>query len=46
MKNKFILFSCWLLESPVNEGIWEFPKLGVPYLGVVLTRILLCRLLY
>ena len=26
--------------------IWEFPKIGVPYFGVLITRILLVRALY
>ena len=26
--------------------IWEFPKIGVPYLGVLIIRILLFRVLY
>ena len=26
--------------------IWEFPKLGVPYFGVLMIRILLFRVLY
>ena len=26
--------------------IWEFPKLGVPYFGVLIIRILLFRVLY
>ena len=26
--------------------IWEFPKIGVPYLGVLMIRILLFRVLY
>ena len=26
--------------------IWEFPKLGVPYSGVLIMRILLFRVLY
>ena len=26
--------------------IWEFPKIGVPYFGVLIIRILLCRVLY
>ena len=25
---------------------WEFPKIGVPYLGVLIIRILLFRVLY
>ena len=25
---------------------WEFPKIGVPYLGVLIVRILLFRVLY
>ena len=29
-----------------NEDIWEFPKIGVPYLGVPIIRILLFRVLY
>ena len=26
--------------------IWEFPKLGLPYLGVLIIRLLLFRVLY
>ena len=26
--------------------IWEFPKLGVPYFGVLIIRIVLFRVLY
>ena len=26
--------------------IWEFPKIGVPYLGVLIIRVLLFRVLY
>ena len=26
--------------------IWEFPKMGVPYFGVLIIRILLFRVLY
>ena len=28
------------------EGTWEFPKIRVPYLGVLIIRILLFRVLY
>ena len=27
-------------------GTWEFPKIGVPYFGVLIARILLFRVLY
>ena len=30
----------------VVHVIWEFPKLGVPYFGVLIIRILLIRVLY
>ena len=30
----------------VNTPIWEFPKIRVPYLGALLIRILLFRVLY
>ena len=29
-----------------QSTLWEFPKLGVPYFGVLIIRILLFRLLY
>ena len=34
----------WVLD--INILIWEFPKIGVPYLGVRLIRILPFRVLY
>ena len=38
------------LESSLGGGsgfsIWEFPKLGVPYFGVLIKRILLFRVLH
>ena len=30
----------------LSTTIWEFPKIGVPYLGVLIIRILLFRVLY
>ena len=47
--------SFYLLRSKLYERskacgikpvIWEFPKIGVPYLGVLIIRILLFRVLY
>ena len=32
--------------GPFESGIWEFPKIRVPYFGVLIIRILLCRVLY
>ena len=29
-----------------QDSIWEFPKIGVPYFGVLIMRILLFRVLY
>ena len=49
------IWEAWLgslLVGSVSLGIWlminiwEFPKIGVPYLGVLIIRILLFRVLY
>ena len=34
------------LQFRVSGLTWEFPKIGVPYLGVLIIRILLFRVLY
>ena len=38
-----------VLEAPISQveviDIWEFPKIEVPYFGVLLIRILLFRVL-
>ena len=36
-----------MVNVRINEVlIWEFPKIGVPYFGVLIIRILLLRVLY
>ena len=30
----------------MTEGVWDFPKIRVPYFGVLIIRILLFRVLY
>ena len=35
-----------LPKAPGPEHFWEFRKLGVPYFGVLIIRILLFRVLY
>ena len=30
----------------MDFAMWEFPKIGVPYFGVLIIRILLFRVLY
>ena len=37
--------SSWCLD-PRPDPRWEFPKIGVPYFGVLIIRILLFRVLY
>ena len=34
------------LVSRPQSSMWEFPKMGVPYFGVLIIRILLFRVLY
>ena len=34
------------LGFQLYDDIWEFPKIGVPYFGVLVIRILLFRVLY
>ena len=33
-------------DTAVRHAIWEFPKISVPYFGVLIIRILLFRVLY
>ena len=35
-----------LLLQPMQTSIWEFPKIRVPYFGVLIIRILSFRVLY
>ena len=48
--NGFLVLETLLLGDfgPFGEAglIWEFPKIGVPYFGILMTRILVSRVLY
>ena len=33
-------------KTALRKPMWEFPKIGVPYFGVLIIRILLFRVLY
>ena len=37
---------CQEVKNAPESFMWEFPKMGVPYLGVLIIRILLFRVLY
>ena len=49
--SEFGFYSVFLGDGRTGEGLglwgmWEFPKIGVPYFGVLIISILLFRVLY